>query len=97
MLEAFTQLTSIDYIAILSGIVVFIAAATTLKAGMDKFFTTFEITPPWEKSKKEEKEYRKDVRNQLTDLKQQESDFEKTQLNYRSKNEKNDKRNFRIN
>ena len=55
MLEAFTQLTSIDYIAILSGIVVFIAAATTLKAGMDKFFTTFEITPPWEKSKKEEK------------------------------------------
>lgn len=26
MLEAFTQLTSIDYIAILSGIVVFIAA-----------------------------------------------------------------------
>jgi len=54
MLEAFTQLTSIDYIAILSGIVVFIAAATTLKAGMDKFFTTFEITPPWEKSKKEE-------------------------------------------
>ena len=74
-----------------SGIVVFIAAATTLKAGMDKFFTTFEITPPWEKSKKEEKEYRKDVRNQLTDLKQQESDFEKTQLNYRSKNEKTTK------
>lgn len=91
MLEAFTQLTSIDYIAILSGIVVFIAAATTLKAGMDKFFTTFEITPPWEKSKKEEKEYRKDVRNQLTDLKQQESNFEKTQLNYRSKNEKTTK------
>ena len=51
MLEAFTQLTSMDYIAILSGIVVFIAAATTLKAGIDKFFTTFEITPPWEKSK----------------------------------------------
>ena len=59
MLEAFTQLTSIDYIAILSGIVVFIAAVTTLKAGMDKFFATFEITPPWEKSQKEEKEYRK--------------------------------------
>ena len=39
----------------------------------------------------EEKEYRKDVRNQLTDLKQQESDFEKTQLNYRSKNEKTTK------
>lgn len=91
MLEAFMQLTSIDYISMISVIIVFATSITALKIGMDKFFDTFEIIPPWEKAKKEETKYRKDVRSQLTDLKQQESDFEKIQLDYRIQNEKTTK------
>lgn len=75
----------------ISVIIVFATSITALKIGMDKFFDTFEIIPPWEKAKKEETKYRKDVRSQLTDLKQQESDFEKIQLDYRIQNEKTTK------
>ena len=63
MLEAFMQLTSIDYMSMISAIIVFAASITALKIGMDKFFDTFEIIPPWKKAEKEETEYRKDVRN----------------------------------
>ena len=46
MSEAFEQLTSIDYLSIFSSLIIFIAATTTLKVGIDKFFETFEIIPP---------------------------------------------------
>ena len=37
MLEAFMQLTSIDYISMISVIIVFATSITALKIGMDKF------------------------------------------------------------
>ena len=59
MLEAFMQLTSIDYISMISVIIVFATSITALKIGMDKFFDTFEIIPPWKKRKKKKQNIEK--------------------------------------
>ena len=93
MNEYIMDLMSIDYISLLSAIVVIMAAVIALKELLEKFCNAVGIEFSWIKSKNDMKECQTTIKRELADLKERQDRFEQE---HRENIEKRDEFNEQI-